>query len=77
MAVDLRPPAGQRAVTRLITEAAGGGILLTNVAGRDWQGYDTLAALRPDLIQLEVYRPRRRLHRGRLHRQRRRGLPAL
>ncbi|MEV5832720.1 CoA transferase [Nocardia sp. NPDC052112] len=48
---DLRAPAGQLLVTRLIT---GAGILLTNAAGRDWLDYDTLAATRPDLIHLEI-----------------------
>lgn len=55
VAVDLRSQAGQQLVTRLITESgSGGGILLTNVTGRAWQGYDALSALRPDLIHLEV-----------------------
>ncbi|WP_099023363.1 CoA transferase [Mycolicibacterium palauense] len=55
VAVDMRSPAGQDLVTRLIVEGgAGGGILITNVVGRQWHSYDTLAALRPDLIHLEV-----------------------
>ncbi|MFI7670435.1 CoA transferase [Nocardia sp. NPDC049526] len=48
---DLRAPAGQLLVTRLITD---GSILLTNAAGRDWLDYDALTATRPDLIQLEI-----------------------
>ncbi len=48
---DLRTPAGQQRVTDLIVDR---GILLTNTAGWDWLAYDTLAALRPDLIRLEI-----------------------
>ncbi|WP_327098707.1 CoA transferase [Nocardia vinacea] len=52
---DLRAPAGQLLVTRLITGGGpSGGILLTNTAGRDWLDYETLTATRPDLIQLEI-----------------------
>lgn len=52
---DLRAPAGQRLVTRLISEnGSGGGILLTNAVGREWHGYDAIAARRPDLIHLEI-----------------------
>lgn len=55
LVADLRAPAGQELVTRLITDSGpGGGILLTNAAGRRWHGYDTLAAQRPDLIHLEI-----------------------
>ena len=55
VAADLRSPRGQAVVARLITEGGpGGGILITNVAGREWHSYDTLAASRPDLIHLEV-----------------------
>jgi 2-methylfumaryl-CoA isomerase len=55
VAADLRSPRGQDLVARLITESGpGGGILLTNVAGREWHSFDTLAASRPDLIHLEV-----------------------
>jgi len=42
---------GQRLVQRLIVDA---GILITNVAGRQWHSYETLRAQRPDLIHLEV-----------------------
>lgn len=48
---DLRAQAGQRVVQRLIAD---GGVLLTNMAGRQWLSYETLAAERPDLIHLEV-----------------------
>lgn len=48
---DLRSPEGQRVVQQLIADS---GVLLTNMAGRQWLSYDTLAALRPDLIHLEV-----------------------
>ena len=51
VAVDLRAAAGQRLVRRLITEA---GVFITNATGRDWHGYESLSAERPDLIQVEV-----------------------
>ncbi len=51
MAVDMRGEEGQRLVQRLVSAA---GILITNVAGRQWHSYETLSALRPDLIHLEV-----------------------
>ncbi|MDX1888939.1 CoA transferase [Mycolicibacterium sp. 050158] len=55
VAVDLRSSEGQRLVQRLITESGPrGGIVITNAVGRDWHSYDTLQALRPDLIHLEV-----------------------
>src|SRR3954471_9612576 len=44
VAVDLRSPAGQDLVQRLVAEA---GVLITNVAGRAWHSYDTLVATRP------------------------------
>lgn len=50
-AVDVRSEAGQRLIQRLVVDA---GILITNVAGRGWHSYETLAALRPDLIHVEV-----------------------
>ncbi|MEB3023810.1 CoA transferase [[Mycobacterium] crassicus] len=49
--VDLRAPDGQQLVQRLIADS---GVLLTNMAGRQWLSFDTLSALRPDLIHLEV-----------------------
>ncbi|MFE6922151.1 CoA transferase [Nocardia sp. NPDC057663] len=55
VAADLRSPAGQQLISRLITAGGpAGGILLTNVSGRDWHSHAALAAQRPDLIHLEV-----------------------
>ncbi|ORW10489.1 CoA transferase [Mycolicibacter longobardus] len=48
---DLRSPEGQRVVQRLIADS---GVLLTNMAGRQWLSFETLVADRPDLIHLEV-----------------------
>jgi 2-methylfumaryl-CoA isomerase len=51
VAADMRSAEGQALIQRLITDS---GVLITNVAGRQWHSYDTLAQLRPDLIHLEV-----------------------
>lgn len=51
VAVDLRSAEGQKLVQGLIADA---GVLITNVAGREWHSYDTLITLRPDLIHVEV-----------------------
>jgi 2-methylfumaryl-CoA isomerase len=52
---DLRSAEGQALVQSLIVESgAGGGILVTNAGGREWMNHTTLAALRPDVITLEV-----------------------
>ena len=51
MEVDMRNPEGQHLVQRLIAAA---GVLITNVAGRQWHSYEALSALRPDLIHLEL-----------------------
>lgn len=51
LAADMRSPEGQRLVQRLIVDT---GVLITNVTGREWLSYDTLATQRPDLIHLEV-----------------------
>lgn len=51
VAVDMRSEQGQELIRRLITDA---GILITNVAGRQWHSYDELAALRRDLIHVEI-----------------------
>ncbi len=51
VAADFRSAEGQHLVQRLIADA---GVLITNVAGREWHSYDTLTALRPDLIHVEV-----------------------
>ena len=55
VAADLRNSEGQELVARLITERGpGGGILITNVVGREWHSPESLSAARPDLIHLEV-----------------------
>ncbi|NOQ98818.1 mesaconyl-CoA isomerase [Mycolicibacterium fortuitum] len=51
VAADMRSPEGQQLVQRLIAEA---GVLITNVAGRQWHSYEVLARLRPDLVHVEV-----------------------
>src|SRR5690349_15378451 len=51
VAVDMRSDEGQDVVQRLIADS---GVLITNVAGRQWHSYDTLTRLRPDLIHVEV-----------------------
>ncbi len=51
LAADFRSADGQELVRRLIAEA---GVLITNVAGREWHSYDSLTTLRPDLIHVEV-----------------------
>jgi 2-methylfumaryl-CoA isomerase len=50
-AIDVRSTAGQGLIQRLIAES---GVLITNVAGRQWHSYETLVALRPDLIHVEI-----------------------
>jgi 2-methylfumaryl-CoA isomerase len=51
VAVDVRAPEGQELIQRLIADS---GVLITNVAGRQWHSYDTLVSLRPDLVHVEV-----------------------
>lgn len=51
VAADMRSEEGQQLVARLIADA---GVLITNVAGRQWHSYDELSAQCPDLIHLEV-----------------------
>ena len=51
VAADMRSPEGQDLVQRLIADS---GVLITNVAGRQWHSYDALTRLRPDLIHVEV-----------------------
>ena len=51
VAADFRSQEGQDLVQRLIADS---GVLITNVAGRQWHSYDTLTRLRPDLIHVEV-----------------------
>jgi len=50
-AVDVRSADGQSLIQTLVADA---GILITNVAGRQWHSYETLTQLRPDLIHVEV-----------------------
>ncbi|MDG5485573.1 CoA transferase [Mycolicibacterium gadium] len=51
VAADMRSAEGQELVQRLIADS---GVLITNVAGRQWHSYETLAGLRPDVIHVEV-----------------------
>src|SRR3954464_13621904 len=51
VAANFRSQEGQDMVQRLIADS---GVLVTNVAGREWHSYDTLTQLRPDLIHVEV-----------------------
>jgi len=51
VAIDVRSAEGQQLIQRLVAES---GILITNVAGRQWHSYETLAQLRPDLIHVEI-----------------------
>ena len=52
---DLRSPQGQKLVQQMITApGTGGGILVTNTGGREWLSHETLSALRPDVITVEV-----------------------
>lgn len=50
--VDLRSPDGQELVRRLIVE--GDGIVVTNAASLSWLSHDKLAALRNDVIHLQL-----------------------
>jgi 2-methylfumaryl-CoA isomerase len=51
VAVDMRSEHGQQLVCRLIADA---GVLITNVAGRQWHSYEALTVHRPDLIHVEI-----------------------
>src|SRR5258708_29443206 len=51
VAADMRSAEGQDLVQRLIADS---GVLVTNVAGREWHSDDALTRLRPDLIHVEV-----------------------
>lgn len=51
VAVDLRSPAGQDLVTRLIAER---GIVVTNLGARGWMAYDRLREHRADLVMLLI-----------------------
>lgn len=50
-AIDARSARGQELITRLILD---GGVLITNVTGRQWHSYEELVTSRPDLIHVEV-----------------------
>lgn len=50
-AANFRDPQAQRLIRDLIIDA---GVLVTNAAGREWLDYDTLAAIRPDLVHVQV-----------------------
>ncbi|MBV8967093.1 MAG: CoA transferase [Mycobacteriaceae bacterium] len=51
-AIDLRAPKGQELVQRLIVE--GDGIVVTNAAGLAWLSHDRLAAMRSDVIHVQL-----------------------
>jgi 2-methylfumaryl-CoA isomerase len=50
--IDLRSPYGQELVQRLIAE--GDGIVVTNAGGMPWLSYERLAALRSDVIHVQL-----------------------
>ncbi|TCN45159.1 2-methylfumaryl-CoA isomerase [Rhodococcus sp. SMB37] len=50
-AANFRDPQAHKIIRDLIIDA---GVLVTNAAGRDWLDYDELAAIRPDLIHVQV-----------------------
>jgi 2-methylfumaryl-CoA isomerase len=51
-AIDLRAPEGQQLVQRLIVE--GDGIVVTNAAGLTWVSHERLAAMRSDVIHVQL-----------------------
>ncbi|MFI8589699.1 CoA transferase [Dietzia maris] len=52
---DLRNAEGQKRVQDLIVDSGSeGGIVVTNLAGREWLGYDTLAEKKDDVIVVEI-----------------------
>ena len=51
VSIDVRSSEGQQLIARMIADS---GILITNVAGRQWHSYETLVKMRPDLIHVEV-----------------------
>lgn len=52
---DLKSTEGQTLVQRMVVDSGpGGGVLVTNSAGRDWMSHRTLSALRSDVITLEL-----------------------
>ncbi len=53
--LNFRDAEGQRIIARLVAASGpGGGIVVTNAAGRPWLGYDHLVRVRPDLIHLQI-----------------------
>jgi 2-methylfumaryl-CoA isomerase len=53
--LNFRDPEGRRLLADLLAASGpGGGIVLTNAAGREWLGYSSLARVRPDLIHLQI-----------------------
>lgn len=55
MVLDLRSDDGRARLRELITESGdGGGIFVTNQAGRSWLSHEGMAELRPDLITVEI-----------------------
>ena len=55
LAVDLRQPEGRELVQRLIAAPGpNAGILSTNLPAKGWLSYESLCALRPDVIQLAI-----------------------
>lgn len=53
--LDLRSEEGRSALRELVcAPGEGGGVLVTNSGGRAWMSHDVLAAVRPDVITLEL-----------------------
>jgi len=52
IAVDLRSPAGQELIARLVVE--GDGVVVTNASGLPWMNHDQLAGKRDDLIHVQL-----------------------
>ncbi|MBC7295645.1 MAG: CoA transferase [Dietzia sp.] len=53
--LDLRSDEGRQSFRDLVTAPGeGSGILVTNSAGREWMSHERLAAVRPDVITLEL-----------------------
>jgi 2-methylfumaryl-CoA isomerase len=51
LAANFRDPEAVALIRDLILDA---GVLVTNAAGREWLGYESLSAVRPDLIHVQV-----------------------